>query len=290
MATAIALATISANDDATFRLWGKSYSDTLQAAGATKLTAGEASGQINWATVTYPAAPGYAGYEMYRFSDTLQTTYPVIIKITYGRGSYPQIIVQVGKAQDGAGTFVGLTTTAVTYTHTQNYAVPTLAANRVAAGSNYLVFHFGFNPGAGTNQPYFLSVERTKTAAGLDTNRGIAVLHGNAANAWSNHLYAFDGGEISKNDSTKLEVLVPSVGHGSTGTITAVYPAWYYAGPYAGQHTGVVFAFPGNVTSGVSFTVTIAGSSKTYLPLTSQYDAGLLARLNITLVTCIRWD
>jgi hypothetical protein len=294
MATCLVVSPTAAIDDASFRLWGKGISDALQGAGVTKLTAGEASGQIDWATVAFPGvANTSAGYEMYRFSDTLQSAFPVIVKFEYYRGAsgnHTALRVTAGKAQDGAGTFVGLTTTAYLFARTNNYAVPSPCQNRVAAGSNYFAFNFNFFPGSGTNQPYSFSIERTKNAAGQDTSYGFVTLIGNGAAVWYNTVYTFDSGELSRGTVTKPETLAPTVGHGSTGAITAIYPAWYYAGPFLGQHTGYVFAFPGNITSGVPFTLSIAGSTKTYMPLTSAYDSGLTDRGGATLIQCVRWD
>jgi hypothetical protein len=96
-----------------FRAWGSALSAAIQACGCA-LTAD--TGQINWATVNVPAgANTAAGYEIYAFTDTLQATSPIYIKLEYGTGplgaaNYPMLWVTVGTATNGAGTLTGTTT------------------------------------------------------------------------------------------------------------------------------------------------------------------------------------
>lgn len=88
---------------AEFRALFKELSDELKAAGLVQTTD---TGQINWATVNLPALNTMAGYEIFRFSDLLQATAPVFIKIEYGMGSTsrsPGMYVTVGSTTNGAG-------------------------------------------------------------------------------------------------------------------------------------------------------------------------------------------
>jgi len=73
------------NTDAEFRTWGSGIAAALQACGLVKTSD---TGQIDWATVTRPGASHTAaGYEIYRFNDSLQATKPVLIKVEYGNGT-----------------------------------------------------------------------------------------------------------------------------------------------------------------------------------------------------------
>jgi hypothetical protein len=94
--------------NATFRAWGSGISAALAAAGLVNTAD---TGQINWATVVLPGAGAAAGYEIWRFSDALQASAPVFIKLEYGSSglingthSAPQMWITVGTATDGAGT------------------------------------------------------------------------------------------------------------------------------------------------------------------------------------------
>jgi hypothetical protein len=294
MATHTFVSIITADNDANFRIWGKAISDALQAVGGiAKLSAGDSSGQIDWATVAKPAANLPAGYEMYKFADTLQATYPVFIKIEWGSGASGNLVsmwVTVGFAHDGAGALTGLVSTRHRHIGTFNHAVTVTATSHVSAATNRLQYMLRVNnSGGAASEPFSLSVERTHAANGSDTNFGVIILFGYGSVLWYNQLVSFATGVISTEGPTNLSVLAPSVGHGSAGGTTAIYPCWVTTGPYLCPHGGFVFAFPGNITSGVPFSVTLLGAAKTFLPRTTAFDSGMTAR-GVTLVQCVRWE
>jgi hypothetical protein len=94
--------------DSDFRIWGGRLSDALTEIGFAKTAD---TGQIDWATATrVTVANTYAGYEIRAFSDDLQATVPVYLKIEYGAGSnaaYIGMRITMGRATDGAGTLLG---------------------------------------------------------------------------------------------------------------------------------------------------------------------------------------
>lgn len=82
-----------------------------------------ATGQIDWShsllqtTYVNAGSNGVIGYEIYRFDDSLQASYPVFIKLEYGTGENTydsntgsgfQIWMTVGKGQDDAGGITGV--------------------------------------------------------------------------------------------------------------------------------------------------------------------------------------
>jgi hypothetical protein len=77
------------------------------------------TGQVNWTTVTYSStANTSSGYEIYEFTDALQSTYPIYLKIEYGTGDdpaaangSPTIWLTVGQGSNGSGTLTGTLTT-----------------------------------------------------------------------------------------------------------------------------------------------------------------------------------
>lgn len=96
------------NVDTDFRAWGAEWSAGLLAVG---LTHTADTGQINWTTVTIPGS-GSAGYETWRFNDTLQATKPIFIRFDYGGAvGTPQIWAQIGTGTDGAGNLTGAVST-----------------------------------------------------------------------------------------------------------------------------------------------------------------------------------
>jgi hypothetical protein len=95
------------DSDATFREWGLEFSTKLAAVGLTQTAD---TGQVNWGTVTRPAANVNAGYEIWRFNDAAQATTPIFIRFDYGTGSQataPRIQATVGSGSNGSGTITG---------------------------------------------------------------------------------------------------------------------------------------------------------------------------------------
>lgn len=115
---------IEHSSDATFRAWGSDLSTRFATAGLVQTTD---TGQINWVTVTRPGAIAFAGYEIWRFNDTLQATSPVFIKVEYGTGNnttVPALRITVSSGTNGAGTPTGLVTSSLVA-----YVAITLIAN-----------------------------------------------------------------------------------------------------------------------------------------------------------------
>lgn len=103
----VGLEGIATATDAWFRKY-KNLSDALTAAGFPKTAD---TGQVDWGTVTVPATATYTAYEIRRFNDTEQATYPIFIKIGYGyvtvTNQYPRLQIQFGTGSDGAGNLTG---------------------------------------------------------------------------------------------------------------------------------------------------------------------------------------
>lgn len=97
--------------DAGFRVWAKGIHDALVASGLTVSYTG-----IDFNTVTMPTtASTVAGSVVYEMNDSLSGTYPLYIKIGYGRGNTTntnygyRIDVQIGTTHNGSGTVAGVT-------------------------------------------------------------------------------------------------------------------------------------------------------------------------------------
>lgn len=158
------------SSDANFRTWGLEFSQKLAAIGLTQATD---TGQINWSTVVRAAT---AGYEIWRFNDSLQSTVPIFIKIEYGvNGTSTNIFTTVGTGSNGSGTLTG----------------PVSARRGAAFGINAgslpsyfchtegflgLVFKAGGDSSAGQGAAaYFLAVARSSDASGAPSNVGCLV-------------------------------------------------------------------------------------------------------------------
>jgi hypothetical protein len=107
MTTATWSTTNSCTTDAEFRALVAELQAKFAAVGLVQTAD---TGQINATTVVRPAVGTAAGYDIWRFNDTLQATAPVYIKIEYGVGGSTSIFslwVTVGTGSNGAGTLTG---------------------------------------------------------------------------------------------------------------------------------------------------------------------------------------
>lgn len=129
----------SHTSDAEFRAWGSELSAKLAAVGLIQTAD---TGQINWTTVTRPGVSTDAGYEIWRFDDSMQSTAPIFLKFFYGTGStasVPRIRVDVGTASDGAGGLSGVGSGDIHVCNGYN-----TASGNSTASPSYLCYADGF--------------------------------------------------------------------------------------------------------------------------------------------------
>lgn len=121
MTTSSWSSTVSVVDTAAFRTTGLEISNKFAEIGLVKTSD---TGQIDWATVNKAASNNYAGYEIWRFNDSLQSTAPIFFKIEYGTVATNSLGVRVtiSTGTNGAGGLTGLVGTAITchYSATPN--------------------------------------------------------------------------------------------------------------------------------------------------------------------------
>lgn len=112
MTTATWTTKVRHDSDAEFRAWGAEFASYLATVGLVQTAD---TGQIDWTTVTRPAGTNTnAGYEIWRFNDTMQASSPVYIRFDYGNASStstPRIQAQIGTGSNGSGTLTGANTT-----------------------------------------------------------------------------------------------------------------------------------------------------------------------------------
>lgn len=104
---------IDHSSDAAFRTWVAEIISTFTS--VLTLVQTSDTGQINTSTVTRPGGTNAsAGYAIFRFSDTLQATAPVFIRMDFGNAAnattQPQMWITVGTSTNGAGTITGTKT------------------------------------------------------------------------------------------------------------------------------------------------------------------------------------
>lgn len=160
--------------DATFRQWAQGIHNALVAVGMVQTAD---TGQINLATAARPGALNTAaGYEIFRFSDALQATAPVFIKIEYGVGGAldrPSIAVTVGTGTNGAGTLSG----AGVRTRVGPSASKTAGTNlplRASGSSRRLALVYNYDSGSASFAGLIV-VERLRDAADNPVAAGVLV-------------------------------------------------------------------------------------------------------------------
>lgn len=167
---------ITHTNDAQFRAWGSELSAKLLALGLVQTAD---TGQINWVTVTRPGTNTAAGYEIWRFNDSLQGSAPIFFKLEYGTGNAantPAVWLTVGTGSNGSGTITGTATTRV------QSSVNSTATNTVANYPSYACAVDGFLGvstkvgAAGTSRGYAgFIICRTCDATGAPTTTGFVV-------------------------------------------------------------------------------------------------------------------
>jgi hypothetical protein len=236
----------NATSDATFRAWGKALSDALEAMGFTKTAD---TGQIDWATAATPGAAAYAGYEIRQFTDALQATVPIIVRIDYGAGAtatYPRLQITVGRASSGAGVLVGITSLAMVLTMNYN---ATASDCYVSCGVGYVSAALHASSGT-TSIPTMFYLARPRDANGTVNSKGVNIV-GQAGAVFNQQWLPAVGSPVPGSLAMTAPFCAgPKAGTGSYGTTLGVFPIFTYMG-YAGHPDGIgIAAFCTDVGAG----------------------------------------
>lgn len=168
--------------DTDFRNWASALHAQFAAMGFVQTSD---SGQINLATVTLPGAGAVGGYEVWRFNDSLQSSFPVFFKIEYGiplGANFPGIWITTGTGSNGSGTLTGQVG-ARKFTVANSYASGN-ASYMCSDGSGFaLVFNFLTT---NISAAGMVIVERTRDGSGNATADGIYTFSGVASGTQSN--------------------------------------------------------------------------------------------------------
>lgn len=265
---------------ATFRAWGSAISAALTAVGLVQTAD---TGQINWTTIASPVGSATsAGYEIWRFNDTLQATKPIFIKIEYGTGSTvstPQMWVTVGTATDGAGTLssapgtgtsissrltLGSTSNSVSGSPTGNCYVTTPDSSVVAA-----LLWAGVHASWGG---MFFLVERTRDADGTPNGDGY-ILIASKSGASNDSQVTFEQRHFSSllAPVQKGSVLAPGQADAALSSATdgtTLYPVPVFTGftwRLGGPSKAVVSIGKGDVPANNTFSMSMYSAARTFV-------------------------
>jgi hypothetical protein len=248
-------------DDATFRTWGSGLAAQLAAIGLVKTAD---TGQINWATVTRPVS-ALAGYEIWRFNDTLQATKPVFVRVDYGAlGDRPWLEVRVGTNTNGAGTLTGQVGTLRDINGNASKTAGVTLPSYCSGSSSRLNLCTNLDA-ASSSFSIIMLIERTKTSAGVDTGDGIVTFDSSAAGTKGFQVIPFTGTIPSSASISNMAISLASGGASKVGTNVALSPTIAPVGKlFFASWCAYVHA---DLTELVPVQVDHLGATRTFLPL-----------------------
>lgn len=262
MATSIVSFPISATmTDTEFRDIITGISDIMTAGG---LTLESDTGQINIPAAVFPGVGNTAaGFQIRKFSDTLQGTTPVFFKIEFGRGSTSNsfaIWITLGKGSNGSGTITNETfaRTQINITSTSGTQEFNIAAvtNRLLIANNNVVSSgrsvFGFER---TVDPNSKNV----------TSSGILLAFFPSGNSVIQTQFVNYQGSNPALETTAKSIPMPALqssGLHSNGNV-AVYPLIYYGAGEIFLGTNFVGGFQADFPAGNNYSVNLLGQSQT---------------------------
>lgn len=296
---------------ANFKQWAQAISSFFSSAGWQQASD---TGQVNWTTIS--AVPGSSAfvYEIWEPNDGLANFYA---KIEYGNNqsnsNSPCIRVSIGTGTNGAGTLTGLSMGPIYACNgaSTNYTAPSSTTQynchfSAAAG------RFGalmWRDGANNCQQYF-AIERSVDVNGNYTGAYVTVIAGglNGSNDWPCHqqqslVFGVGPGPTVPRASGGGNNFFPCLAvrrlntGGATSAFNGAIPFDTVApdvGYYDNNCTMIGVAAAPDVVEGVTFTVTLYGATRTYMPTKNGYlSFGLFQNGGITnayCAICMRYD
>lgn len=216
--------------NADFRAWALALHNAIAAV----LTYVAQTGEIDFTTVLTPSAINQKrGFRIYRFSDTLQATHPVFIRIDFGSGglaiTHPGLWVQIGQAVDGSGNLsVPITGTVRAADQVASSGAPTVVAtdSYVSGSSSRLTLTlWPLAHAVNVNMPS-ITIERSKDATGADTVDAVLLMV--VANVKTQVVFQLNG-RSKANDTSPLKIpFDPAFTTGSWGRRISMFPTVWY--------------------------------------------------------------
>lgn len=253
---------------ADFRTWGSGLAAQFTAIGLVQTSD---TGQINWTTVNAPSSSNtYAGYEIWRFNDSLQATKPVFIKVEYGINSVsfgqPMLRITTATGTNGAGTPSGqVGAVRATMTASGNKSAGVTLPSYCSGSTSRLNLCTNLDAASATFAILVL-IERTKSAAGADTGDGIATWVTSTGLAGGYQFIPFTGsvpGSVTNNPA--LDLAAGGLTVSGSDVLLAPSVVFYGKALFA-SWCAYRYADPG-LTELVSITMDHLGATRTYMPL-----------------------
>lgn len=271
--------------DANYRAWGSAVSAALSAMGMVQT----ADPQINWLTVTAPAANSFNS-EFWRFADALQTgATQIFFRVDYGRSSAgaPRIRFTLGTGTTGSGALSGFITTTMD---------PLGNSTGTGAGVTNDCWFSGFTDrvgmllwrSAGVNNACGFVIERTKDTSGANSSDGVTIVALGAAAGASPQQQTIAFGTGVANITASRSYVGFANGQNASGAfnnnipMSPIFPDY---GFYGNPLTTLGFVHTQDVAEGCFFTTTLYGATRTYIA-TGNFSVATPANSK----ACLRYD
>ena len=270
------------SSDANFRAWGSEMSARLAAIGLVQ-TAN--TGQINWVTVTRPGINTPAGYEIWRFNDSLQGSAPIFIKVEYGTSAgtatAPGVWITVGTGTNGAGTLTGSVTDRALCGSASAATSGTSFPSYACAVEGLAWIANKWQQSGATRGPIFFAVARTCDNSGVPTADGFVVYWGalGSSAAAPVNVQAIRSASPATVFTRNTDGLFSFVVHGVTTSLTIAGNTQAYLHWMPTPEVRPVFALAAMALAessfGATFSVTLVGSTpRTFLSIHTHGGAG----------------
>lgn len=266
----------AATNNTVFREFVTKMTDMFSLAGWVNTNA---SGSIDPTTVSAVGAASIAGYQVWRFNDTLHNNgYPVFVKVEYGSpGTAPTagVWLSVGFMHNGSGSINATGTNGVGSTPrgVGCYAVGDVSVKRVIrmsciSGSDMVTMFGEYDISLTSTNNAVFAVERTKGANGNSTNEGVIVFYSSGHNSSfrsSHMLYSYNTASYTPTEETFPNYIL-SNGHAiynTDVTLGMLIPILSSSFGYPSRMLGIVngSSFVQNTTH----IMTLFGTSSLYL-------------------------
>jgi hypothetical protein len=263
---------------ANFKAWAQPISAFFATAGWTQSSD---TGQVNWSSIASVPGSGAYVYEIWQPNDGLTNFYA---KIEYGNVSgtnCPGLRVSIGTATNGSGTLTGFVMGPQQVGGT-NYTPPSTTTQyecNFSGALGRIGIMMWRNTGLFNNSiPQFFAIERSVNSSGSYTGTHVTLLTsgqgGGQTGRYSTQTTLLFGvgvgpsnmGNSSSTDlggwQTRMYALGTSAFNGAIPFDTVAPCVGYFDYPLTVAGT----ANPNDVIEGVTFTVTVYGATRTYMP------------------------
>lgn len=260
--------------DNNFRSWTQNFNAHMTTGGF--WIAAADTGQVDLTTVTHPAQSDtvFAGFKMFHTNDTLDNQFRLFMKVEYGTsarfgGSFtPEVRFTFSSSTDGAGTCIGVVSTAYQHFPGGNIATGSAGQSWSSGGTGYwsmLPWETVIDP-TGT---LVISVERALTSTGSYTSEYITwflgVRNGNTGTNTISQRSIFKSQNGFSTELGNAHSLFINNTTATLGSFAAPFPVYPYKGFADNCMTSVMGLKTGDISEGGQFQTTLYGVSHNYL-------------------------